>query len=395
MESYSCNEELSAATPEPFSRLLARLIENSAQNTRLSEGSKQGFMNYLHAIEAEQHESRRLLEQEQHVRRLLQQKLFDEKYVRACTLVGMPQPSVAYNMKRNGGTESATARVPSAVIEWDGFEEQQREFTNARQQYFETIGFIPRVNMPPSIMKGDKCVLRCEKNLQSLTDEWLHPIENRLTLNPESEFFLITSSKEKCGMHFQSGPDGVTVLWQRGTASEKAKLVRATNCWENKPECIFKKGSNVVSRWENEMSSGKPGPIFRLVTQVVGNMIAMKAKTACINTGVQMIGMMLMDDGVLMITPAVSSEATGLDSTWNFIDYILNSPEAWRGFTEIPDLPAASTKIKLGRTENLLEDARGLLEPARSRVLLREKKTSQRLAAEGPSRRRLSRAACG
>ena len=57
-----------------------------------------------------------------------------------------------------------------------------------------------------------------------------------------------------------------------------------------------------------------------------------------------MIGMKLTDDGIVNISPAVSCQAIGFDSAWHFIDFMLNSPEASKGCTEIPILPE-STKI--------------------------------------------------
>ena len=83
-----------------------------------------------------------------------------------------------------------------------------------------------------------------------------------------------------------------------------------------------------------------------LVEQVVGYMVDMRASKAVVNTGLQMIGMKLTDDGTVMVSPAVSREATGLDSAWHFIDFIRNSPEVSKGCTILPNLPAASTKIK-------------------------------------------------
>jgi hypothetical protein len=354
-EGFDSNEELLAATPGPIFRLLARLNENK----RLSEVSKQKLKTCLHEIDQE-HKIREI-HQRYHERVLselkkaheseiflLKQEYFDKKFVRASDLVGTPQPIVTNKMEKNEGTVSVTARIPTGVEEWADFNQQQRSFGEERQksQYFENLGFIPRVNLPPSIMVGDDCVLHSKRSLQSLTDEWLFIVENHLTRAPESEFFLVSSSKERCGINFPSSPDGVTVLWQRGTASEKAKPVRVTNCWQNTPEWIFDKGSNIPLRYKQEMDAGQTGPIFHLVTQVVGNMLAMGAKTACINTGVHMVGMKLMEDGVVMITPAVSGDATGLDSTWHFIDFILHSPEAWKGFTKIPNLPIPSTEIK-------------------------------------------------
>jgi hypothetical protein len=133
---------------------------------------------------------------------------------------------------------------------------------------------------------------------------------------------------------------------QRGIAGQESKPVKTTLCWENKPERILNKGKNLPKRYKEEMENGKTGPVFHLVTQVVGNMYSMKTKTACINTGVHMIGLHLMDDGVVRITPAVSREATGLESTWHLIDFMLHLQDSKDDeSTEIPDLPAASTKI--------------------------------------------------
>jgi hypothetical protein len=140
-------------------------------------------------------------------------------------------------MKKNGGTVSATARIPVRVIEWENFGEEVRRFALSRQQHFEGCGFIPRVKLPPSITSEDNCVKLCsEKDLQSLTDEWLFTNLNHLTWCTESKFFLFTTSKERCGINLQCSPDGVTVLMQRGNAGQKSNPVKVQLCWENKPE---------------------------------------------------------------------------------------------------------------------------------------------------------------
>jgi hypothetical protein len=185
-----------------------------------------------------------------------------------------------------------------------------------------------------------------EKNLQSLSEETQFPTLNNLTNDSESKYFLRTSSKEHCGLNFQCNSDGVTVLCKRGNASGEYTSIEATTCWENKQIWIFENGNNVPVRYQEELAVGKSGKIVHLVEQVVGNMMAMRVNKACINTGVHMIGMKLTNDGIVMVFPAVSREATGLDSAWHFIDFMLNSPEASKGCTKIPKLPAATTEIK-------------------------------------------------
>ena len=143
---------------------------------------------------------------------LLEQQHFNECYVRASDLVGMPQPVVRYQTKPNGGTVAATARTPKAVQVWADFNSLQRGYAVERQTYFDSLGYTPRVEAPPSLMHSNECVLNCEKNLQSLTEEQLFVITNHLTSDPKSETFLRTSAKENCGINFRCSPDGVTVL---------------------------------------------------------------------------------------------------------------------------------------------------------------------------------------
>jgi hypothetical protein len=277
----------------------------------------------------------------------LQKERFDEYYIRASELVGMPQRSLTIKMKKNKGKVrvSAFARTPLGVVEWVGFNQQQRRFAEDRQPYFSNLGFLLKVNEPPSLVQGNESFIYCEKNLQTRTEELLFITVNQLCKDPESETFLVNSAKERCGIKFQCSPDGVTVLWHRDPVSKEAKPVRATNCWENKPEWIFERGSNVPQRYNEEVAAGKPSYMSHLVEQVVGNMCAMGVNTACINTGVHMIGMKLTDFGIVMISPAVSCQASGYDSAWHFIDFMLNSPEASKGCTKIPILPV-SIKVK-------------------------------------------------
>ena len=164
---------------------------------------------------------------------LLEQQHFNECYVRASDLVGMPQPVVRYQTKPNGGTVAATARTPKAVQVWADFNSLQRGYAVERQTYFDSLGYIPRVEAPPSLMHRNECVLNCEKNLQSLTEEQLFVITNHLTSDPKSETFLRTSAKEKCGINFRCSPDGVTVLCQRASVSGEYTPLKATICWEN------------------------------------------------------------------------------------------------------------------------------------------------------------------
>ena len=317
---------------------------------RLSAASQQEIkdwcvemMNEKHQKEIQRLQKENFDENEKHQKEIqrLQKENFDKQFIRASELVGMPQRVLTYKMKKNGGTVSATARTPLGVVVWVDFYQLQRRFAEVRQPHFRNLGFILRVNEPPSQVQG---IVYCEKNLQTRTEEQLFIIVNQLCKDPESETFLVSSAKESCGIHFQCSPDGVTVLWQRDPVSKEAKPVRATNCWENKPEWIFEKGSNVSQRYNEEVAAGKPGYMTHLVEQVVGNMCAMGVSKACINTGVHMIGMKLTDDGIVNISPAVSCQASGFDSAWHFIDFMLNSPEASKGCTEIPILPE-STKI--------------------------------------------------
>ena len=378
----ACEDKLERAESE--SAEAAFQVAGSSFFKRLSAGSKQDFLVFLRdtheknqkQIQSQQQDYERKLqcqqekyeqklqirdaeyreklqcEHEDHKRMLQiqheenEKKNFDKDNVRASQLVGEPMPALTYTMKRNGGTVSATARTPKTVEEWVDFNQQQRKFAAERKPYFEKLGFISRVNKPASLVQGDTCSIHCQKNLQTMTEEYLFILANQLLKDPESETFLVNSSKERCGINFQCSPDGVTVLWQRDPVSKEAAPVRATNCWGNKPELIFEKGTNVAIRYNQEVATGTPGKMVHLVEQVVGNMCAMKVNTACINTGVHMIGLKLMDDGVARISPAVSCVARGYDSAWHFVDFMLNSPEASSGFTKVPILPLSSTKIK-------------------------------------------------
>ena len=216
-------------------------IEETGFFNRLSPASQQELVAWHQKSRNQHFDDQKKLQS-------LRDQHFDENNIRASELVEMQQPVLTFAMKKNGGTVSATARTPRAVEEWPDFNQQQRMFAELRKPYFKKIGFIPRVHKPLSLVHGNDCIVYCEKNLQTITEDQLFVILNHLLKDPESETFLVNSAKESCGLNFSCSPDGVTVLWQRDPVSKESTPLRATNCWEYKPLIpvwIFEKGTNV------------------------------------------------------------------------------------------------------------------------------------------------------
>jgi hypothetical protein len=130
----------------------------------LSDASKQAVKAQLAFFSQELQsvrESKQLLEQKlEFAEQQLQserEEHFNMYNIRASDLVGMPQPFVTYEPKPNGGTIAATARTSKAVEVLAGFNQQMREFAEGRQVYFVSLGFIPKIKKPPSLMYANSC----------------------------------------------------------------------------------------------------------------------------------------------------------------------------------------------------------------------------------------------
>ena len=179
-----------------------------------------------------------------------------------------------------------------------------------------------------------------EAALQCLAEQTIYPTLSDLMT--EGDTWLATSNKSMSSVTFAGDPDGVTVLWHKDSTTGGWVRGEPVCSWENEPDMVLQGVENVVERYNND--AGQKGQWFRMVTQIVGNMIGMRAKTAVLNTGIHAIFFLLKRDGKLWISPTIPSNRAGVGSVWNTIDYVLHLREARDG--KLPSLQPVEIKLK-------------------------------------------------
>jgi hypothetical protein len=294
-------------------------------------------------------------------------KLFNEKYVDALQLVNSPQPPVRYQMKRNGGTNSATAMMPEKVAVWPHFFEGQTMYSQSRQSHFKKQGLIRRPRTSAcSTLEEEKeeeeeeeeapVLVRAEANLQNLSENIIYPTLNRLTRMKDDNTRIWTSSKTMCDVNFSGTPDGVTVIWHKDQTTGKWTSGQPITSWENKPEIVLQvvTDSDIVGLYNSDKETN--GRWFRVITQIAGNMVHMRAKTAVLSTGIHVNCFLLKPDGMLWISPKIPSNRAGVGSVWNTLDYLLNLPEARDG--KLPHLKPVEITVKAA-SQDVLKPAAG------------------------------------
>ena len=331
---------------EEFKRKVENLVHEIEDAKRERNDAKHKLDEVKRGIanaKRERDEVRHELEDAKSKRDEVKQEPFNPTFVAALELVNSAQPTVLYTMERNGGTRSATAMEAAGVEMWPNFLKKQTEYSGPRQVHFkEEKRFIPRHNTPIIHTTSREGVVwvHPEQSLQCLAEHVIYPTLNDLMT--ECDTWLVTSSTSMSPVRFAGGPDGVTVLWHKDSTTGGWARGEPVCSWKNEPDMVLQGVENVVERYKNDAET--KGLWFRTVTQIVGNMIGMRAKTAVLNTGIHAIFFLLKRDGKLWISPTIPSNRAGVGSVWNTIDYVLHLREARD--EKLPSLQPVEIKLK-------------------------------------------------